>query len=187
MGVVIHKVKQGTPEWHALRKPLVTASNAYILLSKGLAAALRANLTVFEGNYWTRRGQALEPIARDLYIKHTGLAVEECGFITNTDIPNAGYSPDGYTFEPIGDGMEIVHLIEIKCYKSMKIHRIIDAGKEWIWEAPEAYAQIQFGMMMTEAKTADLVLLDDKTDTFAIIPVERNEVMIERMRKLLNA
>ena len=68
----------------------------------GQAMPLRAIL----GNYYTQRGQALEPLAITEYERIVKRYIARPGFVTNSVYPNAGYSPDGI------DGKT---LLEVKC------------------------------------------------------------------------
>jgi putative phage-type endonuclease len=46
-------------------------------------------------NQFMRDGVEREPIARELFIKKTGMEVEECGFYNHPTIDMSGASPDG--------------------------------------------------------------------------------------------
>ena len=100
-------IKQGTDEWAALRKGRPTASRfseiitATGLPSKSVAPYIREliaecfcpDFSAWAGNVYTDRGAAMEPEAREAFAKHTGLTVEQVGFIIQEDGP-AGCSPD---------------------------------------------------------------------------------------------
>ena len=116
------KVEQGTPEWHDLRRGIVTASVVGRLLtptfkvadndtSRGLTATLVAERitgwteeTPMNADMW--RGVDSEPIARDIYSGHYQQAVEVGFLLREEDGWQLGYSPDGLV------GMD--GLIEIK-------------------------------------------------------------------------
>lgn len=173
--VTIHKVEQGSDEWFALRKGRITASNAAALLLKGVnAALLKNNLDGINGggSFWSNRGHTLEPEAIEIYEAVKGISVERAGFITNDRYPNAGYSPDGW--EP---------MVEVKCFAPAK-------HLECLTEVPmEVYAQCQFGLMVAEKDVIDLLLynpdIEDDKLCFKIVPIYRDEKLIERFERKL--
>lgn len=107
----IYNVEQGSPEWHAARNGLITASEVKLILTPKLKLADndKTRQHVYElaaqriSGYTEPtyigddmlRGHADELTSRDLYNEHYA-PVTECGFITR-DIGGAviGYSPDG--------------------------------------------------------------------------------------------
>lgn len=166
--VTIHDVEQRSPEWFALREPRVTASDAYKLLVGGFEYAKEP--TKFKGNWHTRRGQTLEPEAIEIYERINGVDVLLVGFVTNSKYPKAGASPDGITDK----------YIEVKCFGDNK-HRMIVDQDTVIRYAIEAYAQIQFGLMVTELDVAHLVLYNpdlDSFEAFKVIEIKRDERLI---------
>ena len=124
MTLTIHdKLIQGTPEWHDVRRGIVTASVVGKLLTPTLkvanndvSRALTALLVAERITGWTEdtpmtsdmwRGVDSEPIARDLYSEHHAKAVEVGFMVFEHDNGfQIGYSPDGL----VGDD----GLIEIK-------------------------------------------------------------------------
>ena len=170
MAIHIHDVAQRTPEWFELRRGRVTASNAEILLTKGLDDALASNDKRFGGNFYTDRGLTLEPMAVDAYERIYDVSVVQVGFVTNDEYPNAGASPDGI----VGDT-----LIEIKCFmdaKHMSIKSINDVPFSVL-------AQVQFSMLVCGLPKAHIVLFNPDvpaTDAFkcfeldASLPTQRN-------------
>jgi hypothetical protein len=66
--VTIHNIDQRTTEWLEARVGKFTGSNAHKLLKYGRTdkARVEANPS-FTGNYWTKRGQDLEPFAIAAY------------------------------------------------------------------------------------------------------------------------
>jgi len=108
---IIHPHEQGTPEWHASRNGLLTASEMNLAVTPTLKQANNAKTRAHvyelaaqrlsgytEPTYLSDemlRGHADEITARDLYSDHYEL-VEEMGFITR-DFGGfvIGYSPDG--------------------------------------------------------------------------------------------
>lgn len=115
---IIWHIEQGSPEWMELRLGIITCSEMSAIRSDGAGAYTYINelaferltgesSSVFEDNNWTKRGHELEPVARQMYEKKTGLEVSMVSFIKNKGF---GYSPDGLIFldsdKPVG-GLEI--------------------------------------------------------------------------------
>jgi YqaJ-like viral recombinase domain len=170
--ITVHKVKQGSKEWHELRKGRLTASNAAVLLARGINAAVNNGKDSGSG-YWAERGKTLEKQAIEIYEAVKGVKVLHAGFVTNTDYPDCGYSPDG--FKP--------RLIEVKCFAEEKHLKCLE-------EIPTTvYAQAQFGMMIAESDECDVVFynpdIEDNSLCFKVITVKRDEQLIARFRKIL--
>jgi len=148
-----HEIEQGSDEWHALRRGVITASAISKLLtatfkpaandtSRALLYQLLAERILGESdsgfyNDDMARGNVLEPYARDLYAEHFA-PVTECGFITLTTTAGVlGYSPDGLVCD---DG-----LIEIKCPRPKTHLKSLLTG-----EVPAEYVpQVQTGLAVT--------------------------------------
>ena len=146
-------IEQGSDEWHALRRGVITASAISKLLtatfkpaandtSRALLYQLLAERILGESdsgfyNDDMARGNVLEPYARDLYAEHFA-PVTECGFITLTTTAGVlGYSPDGLVCD---DG-----LIEIKCPRPKTHLKSLLTG-----EVPAEYVpQVQTGLAVT--------------------------------------
>lgn len=132
-------VQQGTQEWLDLRAGKVTCSNALVLMNKGKKAAIEANrlsavrLTP-NGNAYAERGHVVESEMREKFnsiLSSKGLILHECGFITNEDYPDAGYSPDGLICRVLSDGCvdttRVEGLAEFKAYNDI-VPRVVNAG-----------------------------------------------------------
>lgn len=161
--MIIHDVEQGTPEWHALRAGIPTAS-AYskLVTSQGLdsnqleayaihlAAEKFAGKVVdgFGGNAATRRGHEMEPLARAEYQMLNGVLVEEVGFITDS-LMRFGCSPDGLVGKDGG--------IEIKCKTDAHHYNALSYYHQNGSILPEHIAQVQGCMMVTKRKWWDLM------------------------------
>lgn len=82
-----HNFEQGTPEWFAIRKNKMTASNAQAIGNngKGLETYITELMAESYSNAEkeqftskdTERGNELEPLARDMYELMTGTTVEQ--------------------------------------------------------------------------------------------------------------
>ena len=115
MNYKIHPLEQRTEEWFAMREGLITGSTADRAKAKGdsyVYEVVGTMLTMANpSNFKTSQmqwGEENEPLAREAYVKKTGLKVQEVGFITNGKL---GLSPDGVVF----NGEQIERTIEIKC------------------------------------------------------------------------
>ncbi len=176
--ITIHETIQGTKEWHALRKGLYTGSNAHKLLgSIGTAEHALSLDSNFKGNFFTRRGHILEDEALDLYETIYNIDVSRPGFITNSNYPTAGYSPDGIAGKI---------LIEVKCFNIEK-HMKIAKG-----DIPLAIlAQAHFGMMICELKLAHLVLynpeIETARDAFIIMTIKADRDIKKNFARILEA
>lgn len=161
MSLHIYDVQQGEPEWLELRRGIVTASTVkHLLTSTGRVAAnddsRRFTLTLvaeritgdIEEQYVSNdmlRGILDEPLARDVYSRHYGEAVE-CGFMVSDDHGfRLGFSPDGL----VGDD----GLIEIKSPRAKEHLRTILAD-----EVPAQYMpQLQAGLLVSGRQWIDYV------------------------------
>jgi putative phage-type endonuclease len=163
MKTVYHyDIDQGTDEWHALRRGVITASTVdKLLTSTGKPAnndTSRAQLYQLlaeritgesEPSFYNddmARGHLLEPYARDLYAFYYE-PITECGFVTIVEDSKVivGYSPDGLAGD---DG-----LIEIKSPRR-KTHL-----KSLLTDAiPTEYiSQVQTGLAVTGREWCDFI------------------------------
>ena len=103
---ITHDIEQGSTEWLDMRLGLITCSEISSIRADGAGAQSYINAlayeritgessSVFEGNEWTKRGQELEPVARQMYEQKTGAAVSMVSFVENKGF---GYSPDGLIY-----------------------------------------------------------------------------------------
>lgn len=105
---IFEGLEQGTPEWHAARCGVVTASVFHTVLAKGRGGApsetrkkllyqLAAEtitgeyVPTWDGNKHTERGHVMEPQVRDLYMATSALDCRQVGFMRRGRI---GCSPD---------------------------------------------------------------------------------------------
>mgnify|MGYP003656577790 CR=1 FL=1 len=156
-----HEIEQGTPEWHELRRGVLTSTAIKTLITPTgkLADNDKTRAHVYEVaaqritgrtedtfmSFDMMRGHTEEILARDLYARHYS-PVSECGFITNNVLGFlVGYSPDGLVGE---DG-----LIEIKSAKAkIQVERITNGGMP-----NEHYAQVQTGLWVTGRQWCDFI------------------------------
>jgi predicted phage-related endonuclease len=175
-------IQQGTDEWLALRRGVITASTIGKLLTPtGKAAkndSARTQLLQLlaeritgesEASYYNddmARGHLLEPLARDLYSESFDPVVE-CGFITmDFDGTTIGYSPDGL----VGDD----GLIEIKAPRPKGHLRSLLSG-----EVPTEYLpQLMTGLAVTGRRWIDYISYAPGLPLF-VQRCERDEELIE--------
>ena len=154
-------IQQGTDEWLALRRGVITASTiGKLITSTGKVASNDTSRTQLlqllaeritgesEPSFYNddmARGHLLEPLARDLYAESFDPVVE-CGFITaDFDGTTIGYSPDGL----VGDD----GLIEIKAPRPKGHLRSLLSG-----EVPAEYmAQLMTGLAVTGRRWIDYI------------------------------
>jgi putative phage-type endonuclease len=158
---VFDNLVQGTPEWMAARRGLVTASVVGKLItptlkvanndvSRGITATLVAERitgyteeTAMTSDMW--RGVDSEPIARDIYSGHYQQAVEVGFMRRDEDGWTLGYSPDGL----VGvDG-----LLEIKAPRQKTHLKTILTD-----DVPDHYwPQLQAGLLVSGRQWIDFV------------------------------
>ena len=159
---VFNDIDQGTDEWHALRRGIITASVVGLLItpktikpaSNDTSRSLTAQLAAERITGYTEpmhvsadmeRGTLDEPYAREVYSEHYE-PVTETGFMIRDDFGfQLGYSPDGL----VGDD----GLIEIKSRKQkIQLKTILED------EVPlENMAQIQCGLLVSGRDWCDYV------------------------------
>lgn len=159
-------MEQQSPEWFAARCGKVTASRLADVMARTKSgySASRQNYmaelicqrltgTREEGysNSAMRRGNELEPVAREMYVLNQFDAeVSEVGFIPHPVIEGFGASPDGLVND---DG-----LIEIKCPNTWTHLETIKSGKPKRQYLLQMHAQ----MMCTDRKWCDFISYDDR-------------------------
>lgn len=168
--ITYHQVAQRSPQWFELRKGLWTGSIAIKLL-QGKPMPPESDFT---GNYYTQRGQALEPLAIAEYERVVKRFVSRPGFVTNSVYPNSGFSPDGI------DGS---WLLEVKCLNGER-HENLAKG-----EIPLEYqAQIHFGMVITGKRKARLLAYNPEySQALTIIDIKYDKTVGSNIRKKLRA
>ena len=170
----VHDVEQGTSEWLALRAGKYTGANAHKLLRYGAVSHALTEQSSFGGNYYTKRGHILEDEAVELYEAIKKRHVQRPGFVTNDKYPTCGYSPDG---------LAEATLIEVKCFKADR-HLAIYRG-----DIPfTVLAQIHFGLLITELKTANLLIYNPELEpklALKIIEIKANRNIASNFKRIL--
>lgn len=174
------ELKQGTPEWLAIRLGKFTASDAQAIAAKGAGLTTLCYAKVAERltgqpskekytNPDMERGNLLEELARNAYEIETGNTVLQVGFIEKSD--TEGCSPDGLVDE---DGMA-----EYKCpnpsnFVKYMVQRSIPSDHK---------LQMQFQMYIAERKWVDYGVFAENFPTPLIVTrVWRDEAVIEQIR-----
>lgn len=164
---------QGTPEWHAARLGIPTASCFAKVLAKGEGktrrrylldlAAERLTGEVAEGytNAHMERGHALEDEARQLYAFRHDAEPQRVGFV-RCDTHRAGASPDSL----LGDD----GVLEIKTRLGALQLDLLESGRL----PPEHRAQVQGQLLITGRPWCDFVSYWPRLPLF-VTRVERDE------------
>lgn len=145
-------VSQRSSKWHRLREGKVTGATAYYLKNHSVGYAINKGIEDEEKNYtndYMKRGRNLEPIGIAKFSRQKNLNVESVGFVDSLLHDTAGFSPDGVIYD---DNGKINTIIEHKAFGEK--HHF--ACSERIDD--RVMYQIQFGMYVTGAKDAYLVL-----------------------------
>lgn len=146
---------QGSEEWFKVRDLKLTASEAQAIGNNG--KGLESLVTELMANHYStgpkdqftnndlKRGNELEPVAREIYELEKGVKIEKVGFIEESKY--VGCSPDGLAEE---DGMT-----EFKCLNDVGHYKLIRDGEKeidtkYIW-------QTQMQLLITKRKWNDLV------------------------------
>ncbi len=181
--MIIHtEVKQGSPEWDALRRGRFTCSTFGDLFMKETTKGYQEiiNKVVFErisgespesySNQFMERGKELEPIARQAYELETFNKVQEVGFIEYDEY--IGGSPDGM----IGDN----GILEIKCPKwNTLVGYILEDA------IPKDYMyQMQGNLFVSGRDYCDFYVFHPKFKTI-LRRVDRDEKMIKDIQNRL--
>jgi len=176
-----HDVKQGSAEWHKLRRLLWTGSTAIRLLQ----GKLFREQGDFGGNIHTKRGKILEEIAVREYERKYRVKVKRPGFVTNTVYPNAGFSPDAI------DGP---WLIENKSLNGIKHEELIEGKRSLknmedfiMSKIPLQYkVQIFFGMIITGLRKARLLAFNPEyEEQLIVIEIGYDKLIGNNIRKKL--
>jgi len=185
------EIKQGTPEWHALRCGVFTASTiGQLLTAKGDIAENATSRALInriareriskrkEDTFETfdmARGKEMEPIARAYYEGIYKVEVAQVGFVT-TDLDGItiGCSPDGLVGE---EGM-----MQIKSRKPSIHFDEVLSGSVPKGDLP----QIQFELMVTDRAWSDYVSFCDGWPLFVkrVLPdPDMQETLKEAVRR----
>lgn len=179
--IQVHDMPQGSPEWHAARLGLPTASMFATVMAKGKGGEpSKTRLTYLYklagerltgepmdnfSNHHMERGHEMEPQAREFYAFLRDVETEQVGFITNGP---KGCSPDSL----IGDG----GMLEIKT----KLPHLLIAAHESGGFPSEHWAQCQGQLWVAEREWVDLICYWPRMQPL-IVRANRDEVFIKRL------
>lgn len=191
--MIVYRVKQGSPEWHAARAGVCTASNFKLARARLKSGPNKGDFTEaakdyafrlaiecisgdpLRGGYETwemERGHELEPVARMKHEVAKQVMVEEVGFVA-TDDRRFGASADGF--------IDLDGGAEYKCFLAPeKLRSIIVAG-----DTSEVTDQVQGGMWLTGRKWWHFALycpaLEAVGRDLTIFDIKRDDDYIEQM------
>lgn len=185
--MLVHNVEQGSPEWHACRLGIPTAS-AFdkIITAKGesskqadgyaneLLAEIMAgeSLEGFEGTPWMNRGKELEAEAVQYYELQRDIETVKIGFVT-TDDRTAGCSPDRLVGE---DGLLEMKIPKPKNHVEYLLSPKIDR---------DYYPQIQGQLFVTGRAWVDIMSYHPKLPP-VIVRVKRDPDYLFSMARYLS-
>lgn len=176
---IIRGIQQGSDEWFALRRGVMTASHAQAIANAGkglesyileLMADYYAKSSDFYTNADMERGNELEASARLVYELENNTTVEEVTFVKIDDF--IGCSPDGL----VGDD----GLVEIKCPNNKNYFLIMldpkNIDTKYVW-------QMQMQMLVTGRKWCDYVAYNPNFEKhYTTYRFEADEEKHEKLR-----
>lgn len=191
--MILHTAPQGSPEWHAARAGVITASMFATCRHKLKSGPSKGEFAAAAGDYafrlaverisgqpldegfetWAmRRGHELEPAARLEHELAIGVVVQPAGFVT-TDDNLFGASADGLIGEDGG--------AEYKCLVDpSRLRRVLISG-----DISEFMDQIQGGMWITGRTWWDFCLYCPALESIGLQlwhrRVERDDNYIDQM------
>lgn len=167
----VNERMQGSEAWHEFRSKHVGASDVPAIMGTcdfkniyQLWLEKTNQVEKFKGNWATRRGHEMEPIAREIYSKKTGLIVKDDVVLEFAEWPTLSASLDGFV-----ENEKLV--VEIKTPSKSK-HQQALAGI-----VPTTYRdQLQTQMLVAGVDQADYVSYstDDELDV-AIVRVQADK------------
>lgn len=182
--------EQGSPDWAVWRAAGLGASDAVAVMGESPYCTReqlmreKLGLAVRENIYAMRRGNRLEPLARELYAMArlcAGGRVEPC-CVVSAEHDWLRASLDGLAVEVDTHGEVAAEwVVEVKCWGWQK-HDLCLAGI-----APkEVVGQIQHQLLVTGLESADLVSYSDNVrfdagDRLAVVPVRVDREYRERL------
>ena len=148
----IKNVRQRSDDWRGIRQGKVTGSTAFYLKHHSVSFAIRKGIMLDSEDYTNeamQRGRELESIGIAKFARGRNQKVESVGFINSVTHKAAGFSPDGVIY---GEDGKIKTIVEHKAFsekRHLSCYKHVD---------DRVMYQIQFGLFVTGAKDAYLVL-----------------------------
>jgi hypothetical protein len=184
-------IAQHSDEWYAMKAGKWSSSCAATIMgglgTKGLddlcatIAWERVHGPVDEARFQSaamRRGNELEPEARDWLAFNHDVSIAECGFVEHARIANVGWSPDGIYLPHRKRAPEIKCLLH-KAY--MEVLSALDAGKRGIDAVPSEYRwQCRWGIWVGDLDGLDFTVYHPRASGI-VIPVERDRNFEDQM------
>lgn len=147
-------LEQGSDQWKLWRKKGIGSSDIGTVMGKNQYQTVKTLWLEKTGqkdpedlsdNFFVKRGQQLEPIAREIFNERTNSIFTPATFV-HEEFPYMKFSADGIDF----DKNEI---IEIKCMMSKNHEKAIKDNAP----SESYYLQMQWGLMITGAKVCHFV------------------------------
>jgi putative phage-type endonuclease len=168
--MILKDMIQGSPEWHALRKIKITATDAPIIMGvskwKTKRQLYNEKISQEDNSFVTermQRGIDLEPLARDLFTLKTGIVVEPAIIVQDWTMA----SLDGLS--SCGE-----HILEIKCPGETDHNIALNA------KIPDHYyPQVQHQIYVSNLEFLNYFSFDGLDGV--IVKVERDDKYIEKM------
>jgi len=191
----VFETEQGSDDWFAMRRGVITATRAQALLEKGKRGGFLksretaiAEIAMERLNHAgkpqatgaaLRRGHEFEQEAIDAYIFQTGKMVEPCGFALHSEHDVFGCSPDGLVGK---DGM-----VQIKVPTSVLRHvEYLETGSH----VTEYQHQLFHEMYVMDRLWTDVVSYNPESPPMlqlAIVRIERPKTWNEHQTALMAA
>jgi len=199
--VALGSGSQGTAEWKAARRKIVTSSKARAQYTYYLNKTADWNKryqelyhSSFHGNSYTQEGLESEALARVSYEDVNHCTVFETAVIIRPEVPWLGASLDGTVLNAHGD---FVKNIEIKTFKEgqrlsaaemLEFEAITSLDKFGNLKKNHAhYAQVQLGLFVSGLNECDYVVYSQSGKDFISIPVKYDEkYVLDLTSRLIN-
>lgn len=180
----IFDTEQGSSEWFAMRRGVITATRAQALLEKGKGGGFLktrehaiAEIAMERLNHSgkpqatgaaLRRGHEFEDEAIDTYIFQTGQMVDKCGFMLHGEYDVFGCSPDGLVGQrgmvQIKVPTSVLKHVEyletgshVTEYQHQLFHEMYVADREWtdiVSYNPESPPELQLAIVRLSRPTS---------------------------------
>lgn len=189
--MIVHDVKQNSPEWSLLRAGTPTASCFKMLVTStglpskslnGYAGLLAAELyagkplSSFKGNAWTDRGHEFEDDAANYYGFIRDCEPKKIGFVTDDD-SRYGASPDRLINE--------AGLLEIKCLKTENHIKLMEFYDKNEYVPSEYVVQPQGQMLVCKREWCDIIFFHPHLPS-VIVRQMPSDIIISELGKQLD-
>lgn len=165
----IKNVRKRSDNWFKMRQGKVTGTTAYYLKNHSASFAIKKSIE--EKDYTNdimRRGRELEPIGIAKFARAKNLKIETVGFVESLVHKAASFSPDGVIYD---DNGKIKTIIEHKAFGEKRHFACYERIDNRVMY------QIQFGLFVTGAKDAYLILYNPD------LPDTKSQLLIKHIEK----